>query len=124
MTMKNLSWESRNERPIDTDVVAETALAIAQSTICNAMKEREFSNAELARRMGSSRSFVTRMLSGSHNLTIRTLAKALAVCGFEVAFDLRPLQWGWLSEAPAQLEVCMSENQAPAEGAGAYDLAA
>src|ERR1700689_5096660 len=103
MMMKNLSWESGKERPIDTNVVAETALAIAQSTICNAMKEREFSNAELARRMGSSRSFVTRMLSGSHNLTVKTLAKALAVCGFEVAFDRKPLQWGWLAEGPALL---------------------
>jgi transcriptional regulator with XRE-family HTH domain len=120
----NLTWESPQERPLDIDVVAETALAIAQSTICNAMQEREINNAELARRMGTSRSFVSRILSGSHNLTIKTLAKALAVCGFEVAFERKPLQWGWAGEIPAQLEVSVSDEQASAGGAGAYDLAA
>ena len=39
------------------------------------------------------RSGITRMLSGSHNLTIKTMAKVLAVCGHEVRFEAVPIVW-------------------------------
>jgi transcriptional regulator with XRE-family HTH domain len=122
MTTTNFTWDSRS--PIDTQVVAETALAIAQSTICNAMMEAELTNSGLARKMGISRSFVSRMLNGSHNLTVKTFAKALAACGFEIAFERRPLKSRWISEAATQLEVRVTDDVAPADAAGAYDLAA
>ena len=86
--------------PIDVEVLEESALAMAQATIQNAIDEADLSRAELARRMECNRSFISRMLSGSHNLTIKTMARSLAACGVEVRFERVPIAWNWVS-APA-----------------------
>jgi transcriptional regulator with XRE-family HTH domain len=85
-------------RPIDPEILEESALATAQATIQNAIDQKKISRADLARAMGRPPSFISRMLSGSHNLTIRTMARALAACGFEAHFSYGPIQWGWLNE--------------------------
>jgi len=90
--------------PIDIGVLEESALAMAQSTIQNVIDESRISKADLARRMEIERSGVTRMLSGSHNLTIKTMARALAVCGREVRFEAVPLVWNWQSVPQPQVE--------------------
>jgi len=103
-------WETSSTRPdvVDIEVLEESALAMAQSTIQNAINESGISRAELARRMDRNRSFVSRMLSGSHNLTIKTMARSMAACGFEVRFEPIRLDWSWIdvpepqeSEQPA-----------------------
>jgi transcriptional regulator with XRE-family HTH domain len=81
--------------PIDIEVVEESALAMAQSTIQNVIQESRISKSDLARRMDIGRSGITRMLSGSHNLTIKTMARALAVCGREIRFEAVPIVWNW-----------------------------
>jgi transcriptional regulator with XRE-family HTH domain len=83
--------------PIDIGVLEESALAMAQSTIQNVIIESRISKSDLARRMEIGRSGITRILTGSHNLTIRTMAKALAVCGREVRFEAVPIVWNWQS---------------------------
>ena len=65
----------------DLEALQEMALAIAQAIIQNAMDEAGIKPAELARRMGKPRSFVTRMMRGNHNLSIKTFILALTVCG-------------------------------------------
>jgi transcriptional regulator with XRE-family HTH domain len=80
---------------VDLDIIEESALAMAQSTIQNAINKSGISRSEMARRMGRNRSFISRMLTGSHNLTVKTLAKSLAVCGFEVRLQPTPLEWNW-----------------------------
>jgi hypothetical protein len=93
-------WEPpQSERPdFDIDVVVETSLAMAQATIQKAMRESKLRNYELAERLGRPRSFISKMLSGSHNLTVKTLARALAVCGRELTWQYQPIQWGWVKE--------------------------
>ena len=81
---------------VDFGVLEESALAMAQSTIQNAIGESRISRAELARRMQCDRSFVSRMLRGGHNLTIRTMARSLAACGFEVRFQPMLIEWNWV----------------------------
>lgn len=83
--------------PIDIEVLEESALAMAQSTIQNVINESMISKSDLARRLEIARSGITRMLSGSHNLTIKTMAKVLAVCGHEVRFEAVPIVWNWQS---------------------------
>ena len=80
----------------DVEVLEESALAMAQSTIQNAITESGISRAGLARKMGRNRSFISRMLSGSHNLTVKTIARALVACGFEVRFEYVPIVWNWV----------------------------
>lgn len=70
--------------------VAEVDLAIAQAVIYNSMQKAGISRAELARRMGRPRSIVTRMLSGNANLTVKTLATAIAACGFQLVIATKP----------------------------------
>lgn len=50
--------------------------------LCRRMEEKKISKAELARRMGTSRAYVTRLLGGEPNFTLGTMVKlALAVDG-------------------------------------------
>ena len=73
----------------------EAAIAGAQSTIYNAMRESGLTRAEVGRRMGTARSYVSRMLQGDYNLTIRTYARALAACGFEARFSRARVDPQW-----------------------------
>jgi len=92
-------WVGKIGSPIDIEVLEESALAQAQATIESAIKYAGVSRADLARRMDCHRSFVTRMMSGDHNLTVKTMTRALAACGFEVEFKRVPIIWNW--ERPA-----------------------
>jgi Predicted transcription regulator containing HTH domain len=64
-----------------TNRTKEAALAVAQAVICNAMDAAGMSRADLARKMGKKRPYITRILSGKHNLTVKTLAQALEATG-------------------------------------------
>jgi transcriptional regulator with XRE-family HTH domain len=88
---------------VDFEVLEESALAMAQSAIQNAMDASGLSQADIARGMERHRSFVSRMLSGSHNLTIKTMARSFAACGFEVRFGRVPIAWNWVeTQAPSK----------------------
>ncbi len=81
----------------DLELAEDIALLCAQATIQNCLDEARLSRAELAERMGASRSFVTRIMKGTHNLTIRTFARALSAAGFELSFNHKPqgaMKWG------------------------------
>jgi plasmid maintenance system antidote protein VapI len=94
-----IAWAQPREwkdKAVDLEIIEESALAMAQSTIQNAINKSGVKRAEMARRMQCDRSLISRMLSGNHNLTIKTMARSLAVCGFEVQFQPVPLQWNWL----------------------------
>jgi transcriptional regulator with XRE-family HTH domain len=90
----------------DVELLEEAALALAQSVIQNAIDESGVSRAEVARRMERNRSFVSRMLSGSHNLTVKTMARSLAACGFEVRFERVPIASNWIeASAPSSKKI-------------------
>ncbi len=88
---------------VDIEVLEESALAMAQSTIQNAINESGISRSDLARKMQCHRSFVSRMLTGNHNLTVKTMARSMAACGFEVRFKAVPIEWTW-GNLPARIE--------------------
>jgi transcriptional regulator with XRE-family HTH domain len=86
---------SKRESTPDLELLEEAALAMAQATIQNAITRSGLSRADLARRLERPRSFVSRILSGDHNLTIKTMARTLSACGYEVRFGSEPLNWSW-----------------------------
>jgi transcriptional regulator with XRE-family HTH domain len=94
---------------LDLDIIEESALALAQSTIQNAITKSGLSRAEMARRMKRNRSLVSRLLNGSHNLTVKTMARSMAVCGFEVRFEPVVLEWNWAA-LPAPQEDTVPAN--------------
>jgi len=104
-------WITTGHGEPDTEVLTESALARAQATIAIAMDRAEISKADLARGMDRPRSFITRMLSGSHNLTVKTMANALLTCGFEIEFGMTPIKWNWASEPQI-----IQTSGVPAEG--------
>jgi hypothetical protein len=56
------------------------------------MRERNVSRAELARLLKKSKGWVTQLLDGQANKTIRTVADVFAVLGFELHCSHRPIQ--------------------------------
>src|SRR3954452_16673999 len=88
-------WIARLSSPVDIEVLEESALAMAQSVIQNAINAAAISQSDLARRMKCNRSVVSRILNGNHNLTIKTMARAMAACGSEVRFEIVPIEWNW-----------------------------
>ena len=99
---------------LDFEILQETALATAQATIQNAINERRMGRTELATRMGKKKSFVSKMLRGDHNMTVKTLSLALAACGYRATFGYAPVTWTWTvdpaAEAEAEVEGAPSET--------------
>jgi transcriptional regulator with XRE-family HTH domain len=56
----------------------------------NAMDEQGVSRAELARRLGTSQAYVTRVLRGNANFTLKTMNKLAFALGLELEVVLRP----------------------------------
>jgi DNA-binding phage protein len=53
----------------------ELLVVAATELICELLEKKQVSRAELAKRIGKSRAFVSQILSGSRNMTLRTLAE-------------------------------------------------
>jgi hypothetical protein len=113
-------WIIKREEP-DLEVLEESALAMAQATIQKAIDDAGLSRSELSRRMHCPRSFVSRMLGGNHNLTVRTMARALLACGFEIGFERQPIVWNWL---PQEYTPAAESQAVPATAGTAVPLAA
>lgn len=73
---------------------AERLAAWAADLIAKEMAEQDLSKSELAKRLGRSRAFVTQVLSGQRNLTLRTFADLAWACGHRVVVTAEPLREG------------------------------
>ena len=71
-------------------VSAETLVAEASELIAKLMAKENVSKADLARRLNRSRAWVTQLLSGRANMTIRTLAEVSFALGAEVKLSGQP----------------------------------
>ncbi len=54
-------------------------------TLCELMEKEKVSRKELADRLGKSKGFVSQLLNGGRNLTLRTVADILHVLGYRVS---------------------------------------
>jgi transcriptional regulator with XRE-family HTH domain len=71
----------------------EALVAEASEAIAKLMAEQNVSKADLARRLNKSRAWVTQLLSGKANMTIRTLAEAVYVLDAELKLHAQPPSW-------------------------------
>jgi transcriptional regulator with XRE-family HTH domain len=53
-------------------------------TLCELLEKEGISRKELAERLGKSKGFVSQLLNGGRNLTLRTVADILHVLGYKV----------------------------------------
>ena len=56
------------------------------------MEHEDISHTELAKRLGKSKSHVSRLLSGDRNMTLRTLAEVCFSLSYRVSLSLQPLE--------------------------------
>src|SRR6202050_1261074 len=71
----------------------EALVAEASEVIARLMAEKNVSRADLARRLNKSRAWVTQLLSGKANMTVRTLAEVAHALGAEVKLHARTPSW-------------------------------
>ena len=95
--------------------------------ISETMTDADLSRAELARRLGRDRSFVTQILDGTRNLTLRTWADVMTVLGREATVRSQPLGVPWTEcvvwDAPPESVSNMTvEPVAGRNGSGATTL--
>ena len=102
----------------------DLSMLIATDAVVNAMDQANLSKADVAERTGWTRSMVSQTLSGSRNMTLKTLAEMLWACGLELSGLLtRPLGQStvdadkvnhWLDE-----DICLPSAEASHELASA-----
>ena len=71
----------------------EALAAQTSEVIARLMAEQNVSKADLARRLNKSRSWVTQLLSGKTNMTVRTLAEVAYTLDAEVKLHTQPQSW-------------------------------
>lgn len=69
----------------------ERVVLEATELICELMERRGVNKAELAKRLGKSRPYITRLLNGSANMTLRTISNVLLVLGRSLHVISSPL---------------------------------
>ena len=67
-------------------------------TLCELLEKEKISRKELAERLGKSKGFISQLLNGGRNLTLRTVADILHVLGYKVA--LTPYKEGEPRQEP------------------------
>jgi ribosome-binding protein aMBF1 (putative translation factor) len=70
----------------------ERAIYEATELIESVMKRNGVSRTELAKQLGKSKGWVTQLLDGEANKTIRTVADVLAVLGFQLRSSADPIR--------------------------------
>lgn len=72
--------------------------------VCRLMDEQGVSRAELARRLGTSRAYVTKLLGGNANFTLQTMAKVAMALGaaVHVHVALKDRVVRWYEEPPSE----------------------
>jgi transcriptional regulator with XRE-family HTH domain len=71
----------------------EALVAEASEAIAKLMAEQNVSKADLARRLNKSRAWVTQLLSGKANMTVRTLAEVVYTLDAEVKLHAQRPSW-------------------------------
>jgi len=69
----------------------ESLLLEATELICAIMEKNNISKADLARKMGKSKAYVTQCLSGEQNLTLRTLADFFTALNYQIQMGAVPI---------------------------------
>lgn len=96
--------EKYMEDPEVARLVAQGDLIMeVTETLCELLEKEKISRKELAERLGKSKGFVSQLLNGGRNLTLRTVADILYVLGYNVTITPHKKEVdGRLGEKPAR----------------------
>ena len=92
--MANEAWIERQTRTPEARrrYEEERLILWATEAIYEAMEDQGLNRAAVAARLGTSRAKVTRLLSGSRNMTLRSLAGLAHACGMRADVGLEELE--------------------------------
>jgi transcriptional regulator with XRE-family HTH domain len=90
MTKKNDYQDLMKDPSFRKLLAIEALVTEAAELIARLMAEKKVNKAALAKRLNRSRAWVTQLLSGQSNMTVRTLAELAYALEAEVKFDARP----------------------------------
>lgn len=90
--MKMNKWfkEKYEKFKDDPEYITEGILLELNEKIVLKMKELNISRAELAKRLGKSKPFITKLLDGNHNLTVKTMVSMAQALECDLLLDLAP----------------------------------
>lgn len=89
----------------------DSCMLSATEAVVRAMEDAHISRVELADRIGKSKSFVSQVLSGSRNMTLKTLADLLWACGAELG-ELHVVPLGAMSVSGALMDAWLDDESA------------
>ena len=90
--------EKKENASEDLDVLEEIGLAMAQTEIASALVDSNLRRTDVADRASRPLSFLSKILRGNHNLTVRTMARIVGACGYELRFAHVPISVTWVME--------------------------
>ncbi len=92
--MANEAWTERQTRTPEARRRYEVERLILWTTeaVCEAMEDRGLDRAEIADKLGTGCAKVTQLLSGSRNMTLRSLAGLAHACGMRAEIVLEDLR--------------------------------
>jgi transcriptional regulator with XRE-family HTH domain len=83
--MANSVIDDMNDPEFRKLLAQEELILEVTETICDLLENEKISRKELADRLGKSKGFISQLLNGGRNLTLRTVADILHVLGYKVS---------------------------------------
>lgn len=83
--------ERPRQEELEVQVEEDLLVFTAAELISRLMEERDVNKKQLAERLGKSRPFITQLLSGGRNLTLRTIARVAYALGYRLRLSLEPI---------------------------------
>ena len=72
-------------------VLVESVLAMSQCAVQRAIASADITQTELAHRLNVPPGNISMRLSGRNGMSVRTLAKTVLACGYDLRFEIVPL---------------------------------
>lgn len=90
--MANSVIDDMNDPEFRKLLAEEELILEVTETICDILENEKISRKELADRLGKSKGFVSQLLNGGRNLTLRTVADNFHVLGYKVSLTPQKLK--------------------------------
>lgn len=101
----------KREPEYESLVAQETLILEATETIVGLMNEQNVSRLELSRRLGRTKAFVSQVLAGDRNMTLRTLADLAYALGCTLRMTPEAVERIGVERAPARHPVAQTTTR-------------